>query len=49
MMSLAEIEAVDLAWARSRRETAREMATLFQLSIASALGSSDATDLLREI
>lgn len=48
-MSLAEIEAVDVAWARHRRETAREIAAVLQLGIASALGAKDATDLLAQI
>lgn len=48
-MSLAEIESVELAWGRHQRDTKRELATVFQLSIASALGAKDATDLLREI
>lgn len=48
-MSLAEIEAVDLAWWRQKRDTSRELAATFQLSIASALGSKDATDLLADI
>lgn len=48
-MSVAEIEAVDRAWLSDRRERSRELAATFQLSIASALGSKDATDLLADL
>lgn len=49
-MSLVEIETVDAAWHRARRDADRRQASILQLAIGAAVwGSADARDALRDL